>query len=63
MREMLVRTGEIFNRELFDESLKRISQSGQFEVIDADKDVDYSSQDRTIPLLDLTIHLRRKPGN
>ena len=58
-REMLLRVGEVFNRELFDESLKRISQTGQFEVIDVDRDVNYK-WDQTNPLLDLTINLKKK---
>ena len=58
-REMLVRNGEVFNKELFVESLKRISQSGQFEPIDAEKDVDYK-WDQKSPRLDLTIHLKKK---
>jgi hypothetical protein len=56
---MLVRLGEVFNKKLFDESLKRISQTGQFEVIDADKDVDYS-WDQKSPRVDLTIRLKKK---
>ncbi|SRR6266496_20974 len=58
-KEMLVRIGEVFNKELFDESLKRISQTGQFEVIDADKDVDYRG-DNEGTRLDLIIHLKKK---
>jgi len=57
-REMLVRIGEVFNKELFDESLKRIRQTGLFEAIDPDKDVDYT-WDQKVPRLDLTIHLKR----
>ena len=56
---ILVRVGEVFNKELFDESLKRMSQTGQFEVIDVDKDVDYT-WDQKSPRLDLTIHLKKK---
>ena len=59
LREMMVRNGEVFNRELFDESLKRINQTGGFEVIDVDKDVDYR-WDKKNPRLDLIIHLKRK---
>jgi outer membrane protein insertion porin family len=56
---MLVRSGEVFNKELLDESLKRIDQTGQFETIDSEKDVDYRSVGRN-PQLDLTIHLKKK---
>lgn len=58
---MLVRSGEVFNKELLDESLKRIDQTGQFETIDGEKDVDYRSVGKK-PELDLTIHLKKKPG-
>jgi outer membrane protein assembly factor BamA len=56
---MLVRVGEVFNKELFDESLKRMSQTGQFEMIDVDKDVDYT-WDQKSPRVDLTIHLKKR---
>jgi outer membrane protein assembly factor BamA len=59
LREMIVRKGEIFSPDLLDESLTRINQSGQFETIDADKDVDYSV-DQQSPRLSLTIHLRKR---
>ena len=62
LRQMLLRSGDIFNRELFQESMKRIDQSGQFELIDEEKDVDYRS-DQKGPQLDLIIHLKRKLGN
>ena len=58
-RKMQVSTGDVFNKELFDDSLRRIDQTGQFEKIDVDKDVDYRSAEKS-PRLDLTIHLRRK---
>jgi outer membrane protein assembly factor BamA len=60
--QMLLRSGDIFNRELFDESLKRINQSDQFEIIDKDKDVDFL-WDRKNPQLDITVHLKRKIGS
>lgn len=58
-REMFVRSGEIFSRQLFEESLKKIGEARQFETIDSEKDVDYKP-DRENPLLDITIHLKRK---
>lgn len=59
LRQMTVRQGEVFSQELFNEDLKRIIQTGPFEIIDVDKDVDYRWDDKS-PRLDLTIHLRRK---
>ena len=58
-REMLVRVGEVFNKEMFNEGLKRISQTGQFEEIDVDRDVDYRV-DNESTRLDLTIRLKKK---
>src|SRR6266481_5139721 len=58
-RQLFVHVGDIFNKELFEESLKGMSQPGQFEVIDTDKDVDYRC-DPKLPELDLTIHLKIK---
>lgn len=57
--EMLVRNDDVFNKQLFDDSLKRISQTGEFGVIDPDKDVDYKV-DQKNPRLDLIIHLKKK---
>lgn len=59
-RTMLLRKGDVFNKERFGESLKLINGIGQFEAIDIDKDVDYRC-DQKNPRLDLTVHLRRKP--
>ena len=61
LREMLVRRGQVFNKELFDESLKRISQRGPFEMVDVDKDVDYRWDSKN-PQLDLAVHLRKRAG-
>jgi outer membrane protein assembly factor BamA len=59
LREMTVRNGEVFSQELLDASLIRINQSGQFETIDADKDV-YYEVDKKAPRLNLTIHLKKR---
>jgi outer membrane protein insertion porin family len=59
LREMTVRNGEVFSQELLDSSLIRINQSGQFETIDADKDV-YYEVDKKAPRLNLTIHLKKR---
>ena len=57
--EMLMRTGDVFNKELLYESLKRINETGNFEMIDLDKDVDYKADDNGTRL-DLTIRLTKK---
>jgi outer membrane protein assembly factor BamA len=73
-RELMLRDGDIFDDELFRESVKRLSASGLVEPIDADKDSDfidlrakqmqaaYSRKqwdaDFGPALLDLTIHVK-----
>jgi len=59
LREMTVRNGEVFSQDLLDDSLMRINQSGQFETIDADRDVDYWV-DQKAPRLKLTIRLKKR---
>jgi outer membrane protein assembly factor BamA len=59
LREMTVRNGEIFSQDLLDDSLMRINQSGQFETIDADRDV-YYAVDKKAPIVNLTIHLKKR---
>ena len=59
LREMIVRNGEVFSQDQLDDSLTRINQSGQFETIDVNKDVDYEV-DKQAPRLSLTIHLKKR---
>ena len=59
LREMTVRNGDLYSQDLFENSLLRLSQSGQFETIDADKDVDWST-DKQGPRVTLTIHLKKR---
>ncbi len=61
LRQMLVRSGEVFNKSLFDESVRVLNELKLFESIDPDKDVDYE-WDKKTPELDLTIHLKKKEG-
>lgn len=58
-REMTLRNGEVFSQESLYESLTRINQIGQFETIDADRDVDYAV-DQKAPRISLTIHLKKR---
>ena len=59
LREMTMRSGEVFSQQMLEESLMRIEQNGQFETIDADRDVDYW-WDQKAPRLKLTIHLKKR---
>lgn len=58
--EMLVRDGDVFNQELFEESIRRLNRLVVFERIDLGRDVHYGSNDET-PELDLTIKLKKRP--
>ena len=57
LAHMLIRSGDIFNSELLNESLRKIDQAKQFEPIDSDKDVDYRSKPDSNHL-NITIHLK-----
>jgi outer membrane protein assembly factor BamA len=59
-RQMLVRSGDIFNAELFEQSLKIISENNHYELINADKDVALT-MDEEGARVNITIHLKIKP--
>lgn len=58
-RELMVRDGEVYNSDLFQKSITRMNNTGLFDQIDLDRDVDYQT-DKEAPLLDLTIKLKKK---
>lgn len=58
-RELMVRDGEIYNFDLLQKSITRMNNTGLFDQIDPDRDVDYQT-DKEAPLLDLTIKLKKK---
>lgn len=58
-RELLIRDGDVFDDELFRESVKRLSSTPLVEPIDADKDVDFSQPDQAVPVMDLIIHVKK----
>jgi outer membrane protein insertion porin family len=57
-REVMVHDGEIFNHDLWKQSVAKMNNTGLFDPIDIDKDVDYKG-DQNTPLFDLIIHLKR----
>ncbi len=75
--DLLLRDGDIFDDELFHESVKRLNQTGLVGTIDADKDVEFFLQDKhggqagrrgqlpdnSPPLMDLKIHVKRSTGS
>lgn len=58
LKQMLVRKGDVFNRELFEDSLKGISDMGLFEQIDSLKDVEYMTHPKE-SFVDVAIHLKK----
>ncbi|MGI8838674.1 MAG: POTRA domain-containing protein [Pyrinomonadaceae bacterium] len=59
-RQMLVREGEAFNEELFQESIKLLNQMELFAHIDPDKNVDFRT-DNESSALNITIHVKQRP--
>ena len=58
-RELMVRDGEVYNSSLFSQSIIRMNNTGLYDRIDADRDVDYQTNEKAA-LLDLTIKLKKK---
>jgi outer membrane protein assembly factor BamA len=65
-RELMLRAGDIFDDELFHESVIRMGRTGLVDPIDPEKDVNFSNNGKSLdegpPLLDLVIHVK-KAGN
>lgn len=58
---ILIKRGEMFSRERFRAGLEQINQTGEFEAIDADKDVDYlRGQTSSSASVDIVVHLKRR---
>jgi hypothetical protein len=60
----MLRAGDIFDDELFHESVIRMSRTGLVDPIDPEKDVDFTNDQRKSldegpPLLDLVIHVKK----
>lgn len=58
-RELMVRDGEVYNLDLFSKSLTRMNNTGLYDRIDPDRDVDYQTNEKAA-LLDVTIRLKKK---
>jgi outer membrane protein insertion porin family len=58
---LLVHEGDIYNQTLFEKSIERLNETGLFESIDKDKDVDFRVNDEE-GLIELTIKLTKKPN-
>jgi outer membrane protein insertion porin family len=58
-RELMVRDGEVYNQDLFSKSITRMNNTGLYDPIDPDRDVEYQTNEKAA-LLDVTIRLRKK---
>ena len=58
-RELMVRDGEVYNSDLFGESITRMNNTGLYDRIDPNRDVEYQTNEKTA-LVDVTIHLKKK---
>jgi len=63
-RELMLRAGDIFDDELFHESVIRMNRTGLVDPIDSEKDVEFTdnlrkSLDEGPPVLDLVIHVKK----
>ena len=56
---LLVREGDVYNQKSFEESIRRINETGWFNHVDKDKDVDYRTNEEE-KLVDVVIKLSRR---
>lgn len=58
-QELMVRDGEVYNSDLFSQSIIRMNNAGLYDRIDANRDVEYQTNEKTA-LIDITIKLKKK---
>lgn len=56
---LLMREGDVYNQKSFEESIRRINETGWFNRVDKDKDVDYRTSEEE-KLVDVVIKLSRR---
>jgi outer membrane protein insertion porin family len=56
---LLLRDGDVYNQKLFEQSINRINETGWFNRVDKDKDVDYRTNEEE-KLVDVVIKLSRR---
>ena len=56
---LLVREGDVYSQKSFEESIRRINETGWFNRVDKDKDVDYRTNEEE-NLVDVVIKLSRR---
>ena len=57
-RELMVREGEVYNSDLFAKSIVRMNNTGLYDRIDPERDVEYQTNERAA-LLDVMIRLKK----
>ncbi|HWP53319.1 MAG TPA: POTRA domain-containing protein [Pyrinomonadaceae bacterium] len=58
-RELMVRDGEVYSPDLFSKSITRMNNTGLYDRIDPNRDVEYQTNEKAA-LIDLTIRLKKK---
>src|SRR6266545_2835486 len=56
-----IRAGDVFNQRLFEESIERLNKSGHFELIDKDRDTNFTT-DEEQSLINIVIKLNNRDG-
>ncbi len=59
---ILLRPGDFFNEQLFEESVKRLNGSGTFEELDRDKDSNFATNDEDATVA-IVLNVKRKVRN
>jgi outer membrane protein insertion porin family len=54
-----IRAGDVFNQRLFEESIDELNKLGRFELIDKDRDADFST-DEELGLINIVIKLKNR---
>jgi outer membrane protein assembly factor BamA len=55
----LIRVGDFFNQKLFEESIKKLNDSGSFEPLDKDRDADFRTNEEE-GTVEIEIKLRKR---
>ena len=58
---LLLKNGDIYSNRLFEETIRRLNDTGQFYEIDKDKDADFRTNEEE-GLVDITLKLTRRVG-
>jgi outer membrane protein insertion porin family len=56
---LLLREGDVYNQKLFEETVRRINETGLFNFVDKDRDVDYRTNEEE-DLIDVAIKITKR---